>query len=347
MSTRRPIEFLMCAVAICWVAVGQPASSAEPDEKEMLRRIERVSRAAEIKGRASQLLEIARKACELEMSRVVHMAVGAALKSQEAGDAKEVLDCAETSRCVRAALVSHADLARVSLRDCRQLVNLLSGIASEDEEPQNDLQLRAVRAIDGLASDRSLKREALLPTVSKGQAGRAAYAAASILAPLASSNDIAALREFAIDAVKRGSFSPAAEIVAYHGDKTLLPLLEGALEDESKVRGAVRARFSRAIWRIKAQHPPDSLLDSIKSLENGIDRPWAIERAIALGVSREKIRDAILDYTRRQQDPRDRMWRAERKEIVRISRESGVLTEDDVKGLPPAEEISTTPETGR
>lgn len=84
-------------------------------------------------------------------------------------------------------------------------------------------------------------------------------------------------------------------------------------------------------WQIEIQNPPEKLLTYIRSALNPLveQRPWAIRRAVDLGIPSEKIRDAILAYASQVQ-PNARGIRPHLSSMKKTGQAAGVLKEDDL-----------------
>ena len=76
---------------------------------------------------------------------------------------------------------------------------------------------------------------------------------------------------------------------------------------------------------IESQHNPDILLDHIRS-DQWVDhrtRLWAVEKAIALGVDRNKLRSALLDHARHASA--DTRLNADVARLGRLAADRGIL----------------------
>jgi hypothetical protein len=96
------------------------------------------------------------------------------------------------------------------------------------------------------------------------------------------------------------------------------------------------------IWRIEVQHPPSKLVDYIASTGGWHARAWAVERAVELGVPKEKVRDAVIAHANKITPVGKNGVRPGLFDIKRVALRLGVLQEDDLpdvklrdKGPPP------------
>lgn len=91
----------------------------------------------------------------------------------------------------------------------------------------------------------------------------------------------------------------AADILAHHGDETVLSDLRSFLARHAAGKPTPEGMIQWNIWQIENQHPPTKLLDYIRGTdmragEQG--RMWAVRRAVERGLAKADIREAILKH---------------------------------------------------
>lgn len=160
------------------------------------------------------------------------------------------------------------------------------------------------------------------------------------------------LRSFIKRSVKDpDSFPPAAaRLLADRGDLEVLPIMnqaETAMWGNEVLEGRKPEDIPGSCsWRIRIQHPPDSLLDWLAkgpsdSIEGRISqdtRRWIMERAVERGLEKEKIREATLQYARKYYKA-GRPHNMELPSFKHRAIELGILRADDlpeIKLPPPA-----------
>lgn len=117
--------------------------------------------------------------------------------------------------------------------------------------------------------------------------------------PLVTAGILDQLRELAFaTTTKDQPYNRAAiDLLAEYGD---LPTAT-RLRELARARNTVEewSRPPGPIWRIEAQHNTQILLDYIASGEwsDYVSRPWAVRKAVKLGVAPEKIRAAVISHS--------------------------------------------------
>ncbi len=122
----------------------------------------------------------------------------------------------------------------------------------------------------------------------------------------------------------------AAATLAEPGDQEILPNLEAW-------RTRLKAEFRPShqyvdgyLWKIRIQHPPSNLVNYIASTEGLHSRTWAIERAIALKVPKNKVRKAILAHADKVGQVGDKRLRRGLRPLKSTGIRLGLLQEDDL-----------------
>ena len=91
----------------------------------------------------------------------------------------------------------------------------------------------------------------------------------------------------------------AAGALSFLGDQQIAPDLKALKPAFRAKHRNFEGHLMRYLWRIEIQHPPTKLIDYISSTEIGCERrPWAVRRAVELGVPATRIRQAILAHAR-------------------------------------------------
>ena len=130
----------------------------------------------------------------------------------------------------------------------------------------------------------------------------------------------------------KGYNSAALELLAEYGDLQTVERVRGWATERGEDPSSL-GRVGGYIWMIESQHKPSMLLDHIRSNQwvNHQTRPWALRRAIQLGVSHADLRGAILDHARGVD--KDERLRTDIVVLKRIALENGVITADDLSGF--------------
>ena len=240
-----------------------------------------------------------------------------------------------------------ADLQQPPLRElilasegALQLIeNVALGAAMVHPSPSGD----AVRLLrDGPYPDEAKARVALNIILARGSGG---WSEPVLIGLLDLEEALPALRGALVEsgAEYETLHWGAAHALVQLGDLEARPLIE------AKARGAddpkLAAGLEYAIWQIEIQHPPEQLLERIAATTDPpnrpLQRPWAIRRAVELGLPKEEIRRAILSYMAdpqpvRWQDPRTGEWYTAPPLVGGIKEagmELGVLRAGDVPGI--------------
>lgn len=124
---------------------------------------------------------------------------------------------------------------------------------------------------------------------------------------------------------------PAAGALSLLGDTEIVADLE-------RLKPAFRAKhpnfeghLTRYQCRIKSQHPPTKLIDYIASSELAwTRRPWAVRRAVELGVPTAQIRQAILAHARQVKPTGKFGIRPGLATLKKVALEFGVLHLEDL-----------------
>jgi hypothetical protein len=84
----------------------------------------------------------------------------------------------------------------------------------------------------------------------------------------------------------------AAACLAQLGDEEIVPDLEAWVPRLAQKHRRLGECVDGYIWKIKAQHPPEKLLEYVRSE----GRRWPMQRALQLGIPKSEIRKALLEY---------------------------------------------------
>jgi len=132
----------------------------------------------------------------------------------------------------------------------------------------------------------------------------------------------------------------AAQVLADLGDAEVIT----ALQEQKRSSGSANPKRARnlevMIWKVQIQHPSSKLLDFIASTEVLEARPrsWAVQRAAALGIPYQRIRETILEHDRQA---RTKVERGGMVELKRVGLELGILQGVDLSHVP----LDQSPET--
>lgn len=110
-------------------------------------------------------------------------------------------------------------------------------------------------------------------------------------------NSLATLRDALHKSSEGTVHMGAAAALAHLGDERALPDLE-SVQTRLKVSDpSIAGYFQLYTWQVQMQHPPERLVDYIaKATGDDARWPWALRRAVELGISKDRLRDGILAY---------------------------------------------------
>jgi hypothetical protein len=136
----------------------------------------------------------------------------------------------------------------------------------------------------------------------------------------------------------------AAAVLGHFGDRAAIPELRAAQVELGRVSPQLASYIALDLRRIDLQNPPANLLAYIASGRASApdaggagDHVWAMERALDLGFTRERVRQAVLSYAARvpvehSRDPRmgERTVRRGLASLKARAVELGVLAPTDL-----------------
>ena len=131
----------------------------------------------------------------------------------------------------------------------------------------------------------------------------------------------------------------AASVLAHYGDTEILPDLEARRPAFLAHHFNSEGNLIHYIWQINIQHPPSQLLEYISSnkpLTLSGHHPWALERAVALGLPNNEIRQAILNHAAQNTPIPPHGIRPGLEHLKKLGLELGVLNPDDLHDVLPA-----------
>ncbi|MCZ6817520.1 MAG: hypothetical protein O7F76_12605 [Planctomycetota bacterium] len=125
----------------------------------------------------------------------------------------------------------------------------------------------------------------------------------------------------------------AASVLAHYGDVEILPDLEARRPAFLAHHFNSEGNLIHYIWQINIQHPPSQLLEYISSNEQLIQsglHPWALKRAVALGLPNSEIRQAILNHAGQNTPIPPYGIRPGLESLKKLGLELGVLNANDL-----------------
>ena len=138
--------------------------------------------------------------------------------------------------------------------------------------------------------------------------------------------------------------SPAVDLLVEYGDAESVEPLTKVANDQGKLE-----QFSEPAQdpsgASKAQHNPQMLLDFIQSgqfVDFGVSRQWALNKAVELGVAKERMRSALISHN--QNIHNNEFLKAEMADLKRSAIRLKVFNGDE---LPEVQLPSTQPGNSR
>jgi len=199
---------------------------------------------------------------------------------------------------IQAALLQRLDHLQGALSTQEPLIDWLSFVALRGP---GTLRPAAWKGLADNPGPVELRRKTALQVVAESSDWTMCFES---LLRILGSQSIPALRKIFREASASGEFHHhAGSALAHFGDEDILPDLEAWLPKLAQQHRYAAGYAEGCIWKIKAQHPPSGLLDYVAA-----DRPnnvesdrsrWAMQRALELGIPRERVREALLAHARR------------------------------------------------
>lgn len=328
MRNKNTSKLFLAFAMFAALAFGQtvPDTSPRTWERKQLQELHSIEQGSySTKEAVTKSLDIALSASNAGMKRVVHNALGAAVLRADAKHCNAIISFVSSNEAIRRSILPFAEELYAKSGNDATLIELLSEIAQEPHDGETgDCQVRAVRSIARITNDPKMLRSLLLPVVKIVPPTLASYEAASKVAPFVERQDWPRLRRIAIAHLSKNKYHPAVDVLSFHADETLLPLLDKLAIATRRDEHARLSRILRARWRIEAQSPPENLITLIDS-EDARDRTWLVERAMGLDLDGTAIRKAVLRYLRQHSAAPDAA------SVSDISRRLGVITNAEAR----------------
>lgn len=334
-------------LALCIVLIGdQGAYSNEQGVQHsewttvQLRALKALEEDPQIPSRSivAQALSIAREADSRRDFRVKSHALGTAVKRAEADGIGDILQAAEADAAIRISLSSWSEILYEKSGQNPRVIVLLGRCALVTDDPNGLYQAQVVQQISRLTNDPALLVRVLLPVVKLSPPQISSGMAARRIASLVTADhpEWNALRTIATQYLARQEYHPAIKILSYQGDIAILDGLEAVRDGATEMMPGPRSLFTIAIWQIQVQQPPENLLHELRTADGRRNRVFLMDRAVALGLSSSAIRSALMEYVGSPHQPDDIVWMSQRPRIVKRAQELGILSEDDIATIPPA-----------
>ena|GEM_PF-3628123 len=207
------------------------------------------------------------------------------------------------------------------------LLDLFIAILSEPKIPHGHIRQPCFERIADNPAPLPVRQRYMLEVV-KALAGNRAPPA---FVGLINDDVVGSLRSIAFDGPlgSQGYNAAALDLLADYGDRETAERFR-QWAGERGIDEAAVTRVGGYVWMIEAQHHPDMLLSHIRSDEwiNHQTRPWALERAIRLGVDKGKLRTALLEHARRAED--DKRLHYDMARLREIALKNGIVDPSDL-----------------